>query len=63
MNQHAITSFVVRFQKSSNQVQNNDGHFRIKVTHVQQEEELTFESLEDVFQYMKKSVEHMEQDS
>ncbi|MBB6454170.1 hypothetical protein HNQ94_002621 [Salirhabdus euzebyi] len=55
MNQQAITSFVVRFQ-SNNGKDSKQPHYRIKVTHVQNEQEMTFENLEDAFHYMKESV-------
>lgn len=50
MSNQAVTSFVVRFQRRSTD-------YRIKVTHVQKETDVTFERIEDVFQYIEQELE------
>ncbi|WP_159462106.1 hypothetical protein [Salirhabdus sp. Marseille-P4669] len=55
MNTQNVTSFVVRFQKQTDL-------YRIKVTHVQKEEEWTFERMEDVFEFMKNQIDEAYED-
>ncbi|KGP71088.1 hypothetical protein [Pontibacillus yanchengensis] len=53
MNQ-PVASFVVRCHTVTNP--GKDMCYRIKVTHVQREDEVTFESFDEAFDYMKSSV-------
>lgn len=53
-----IASFVVRFQLSGEQKEIGEKLWRIKVTHVQNERETLFESIEDAMFYMKELVEN-----
>jgi hypothetical protein len=48
-----IASFVVRIQLSSVEKGPRRRQWRIKVTHVQEESESLFESMEDAMEYMK----------
>ncbi|MDR4948982.1 hypothetical protein [Neobacillus cucumis] len=52
-----IASFVVRIQLSSVENGPSRKQWRIKVTHVQEESESLFESLEDAMEYMKNTAE------
>lgn len=51
-----IASFVVRFHAAPEDAQYDDQRYRIKVTHVQNEIEMTFESFEQAMEYMKDSL-------
>lgn len=53
MDQKQIASFVVRFQLAGFEKDTGNKQWRIKVTHVQDERETLFESMEDAFLYMK----------
>jgi hypothetical protein len=55
MNQ-LITSFVVRCHV----IDSHQRDYRIKLTHVQGEQELSFDSFEEAMNYMKKKVEGLE---
>jgi hypothetical protein len=55
MNQ-LITSFVVRCHV----IDSHQRDYRIKLTHVQGEQELSFDSFEEAMNYMKKTVEGLE---
>lgn len=48
-----IASFVVRFQLAAVEKETGNKQWRIKVTHVQDEQETLFDSIEDAFLYMK----------
>ncbi|WP_407271750.1 hypothetical protein [Radiobacillus sp. PE A8.2] len=54
MNQ-PITSFIVRFHKveSNDDLENN---YRIKITHVQRDREISFDTFEEAMKYMKQEV-------
>lgn len=54
-----IASFVVRFHIAHTESQSDEKQYRIKVTHVQDEIETTFESFEEAMKFMKMSVEHL----
>ena len=57
MDKYQIASFVVRFQIAAVEKDTGRKHWRIKVTHVQEERETLFESVEEAMEYMKKMVE------
>jgi iron-sulfur cluster repair protein YtfE (RIC family) len=64
LSQQAVVSFVVRFHKKPiEDLIQTSPLYRIKVTHVQQEKEITFEDLEEVFTYMKEQLEQLDNDS
>jgi Lhr-like helicase len=52
-----ITSFIVRFQATDLIEASTEKQWRIKVTHVQEDYENLFNSIEDAMQFMKKRVE------
>ncbi|MEH7331309.1 hypothetical protein V7161_01475 [Neobacillus drentensis] len=52
-----IASFVVRFQLAAIEKENGKKKWRIKVTHVQEERETLFESIEDAMTFMKSMAE------
>jgi hypothetical protein len=52
-----ITSFIVRFQATDVLEESNEKQWRIKVTHVQEDYENLFNSIEDAMEFMKKRVE------
>lgn len=54
-----IASFVVRFQLAAIEKETGEKQWRIKVTHVQLEEETLFESMDEAFDYMKKIAEYV----
>ncbi|KGX87871.1 hypothetical protein [Pontibacillus marinus] len=54
-----IASFVVRFHASLEEGE-EDQRYRIKVTHVQNEVEMTFESFDQAMNYMKNSLDGVE---
>lgn len=52
-----IASFVVRFQLASVEKETGKKQWRIKVTHVQEEWETLFETIEEATTFMKSMVE------
>lgn len=48
-----IVSFVVRFQLAGDQTEAGKKRWRIKVTHVQKDQEQLFETIEEAMVYMK----------
>ena len=52
-----IASFVVRFQLAAVEKETGKKQWRIKVTHVQEERETLFDSIEEVTAFMKSMVE------
>jgi hypothetical protein len=57
MDTKQITSFIVRFQLTDIEEESNEKHWRIKVTHVQDEYENLFQSIEEAMLFMKQKVE------
>jgi len=57
MNQ--ITSFVVRFQLTAVEKEADRKQWRIKVTHVQEDRETLFESIEEAMEFMKEMAEEV----
>lgn len=57
MDTKQITSFIVRFQLTDRIEETKEKQWRIKVTHVQDEHENLFESIDDAMIFMKKMVE------
>jgi len=51
-----IASFVVRFHEAMENEVEEERRYRIKVTHVQNENEMTFESFDEAMNYMKGSL-------
>lgn len=51
-----VASFIIRFQLTDVDKSTNKKSWRIKVTHVQEDDETFFESIEDVTIFMKKIV-------
>lgn len=56
MEQSQIASFVIRFHLAEVDKETNKKNWRIKVTHVQKDEETLFETIEDATHFMKKIV-------
>lgn len=54
--QSQIASFVVRFHLADVDRESNKKSWRIKVTHVQKDEETFFETIEEATDFMKKVV-------
>lgn len=52
-----IASFVVRFQLAAVEKESGRKHWRIKVTHVQENRETLFESIEDAMEFMQEMAE------
>jgi hypothetical protein len=52
-----IASFVVRFQLAAVEKETGKKQWRIKVTHVQEEQETLFETIEEATAFMKSMVE------
>jgi hypothetical protein len=52
-----IASFVVRFQLAAVEKESGRKHWRIKVTHVQEDRETLFESIEDAMEFMQEMAE------
>ena len=52
-----IASFVVRFQLTAVDKETGEKNWRIKVTHVQEERETLFETIEEATAFMKSMVE------
>jgi hypothetical protein len=57
MDTKQITSFIVRFQLTDLLEEKNEKQWRIKVTHVQEDNENLFDSIEDAMIFMKNRVE------
>lgn len=57
MDSKHVASFIVRFQLTDVREAVNEKQWRIKVTHVQEEYENLFASIEDAMLFMKKKVE------
>lgn len=57
MESKQISSFIVRFQVTDFNEESNGKQWRIKVTHVQEDKENLFNTIEDAMQFMKKRVE------
>jgi hypothetical protein len=57
MESKQISSFIVRFQVTDLNVESNEKQWRIKVTHVQEDNENLFNTIEEAMQFMKKRVE------
>ncbi|HYK73382.1 MAG TPA: hypothetical protein VEV44_09710 [Pseudoneobacillus sp.] len=57
MDTKQIASFIVRFQLTDRIEETKEKQWRIKVTHVQDEHENLFESIDDAMIFMKKMVE------
>jgi hypothetical protein len=53
-----IASFVVRFQLAAVEKGTGKKQWRIKVTHVQEDRETLFETIEEATAFMKSMVEH-----
>jgi hypothetical protein len=53
MELNQIASFVVRFQLAAVEKETGKKQWRIKVTHVQEERETLFESIEEAMAFMK----------
>ena len=58
MESKQIASFVVRFQLAGGQHDKGKKQWRIKVTHVQKDQEQLFESIEEAMAYMKVKAEN-----
>ncbi|MGG0719161.1 hypothetical protein ABE096_16415 [Robertmurraya massiliosenegalensis] len=56
MEQTQIASFIVRFHLSEVEQDSYRKKWRIKVTHVQENEEMLFETIEEATHFMKKIV-------
>jgi hypothetical protein len=52
-----IASFVVRFHLAAIEMETGKKQWRIKVTHVQEDRETLFESMEEAFMFMKEIAE------
>ncbi|CAG9607354.1 hypothetical protein [Pseudoneobacillus rhizosphaerae] len=59
MESKQISSFIVRFQVTDFNEESNEKQWRIKVTHVQEDNENLFNTIEDAMQFMKKRVEDL----
>ncbi|MGG1676730.1 hypothetical protein ACIFOT_13420 [Neobacillus sp. NRS-1170] len=57
MDTKQIASFVVRFQLAAVEKETGKKQWRIKVTHVQEERETLFESIEEAMTFMKSMAE------
>jgi hypothetical protein len=57
MESKQISSFIVRFQVTDLNEVSNEKQWRIKVTHVQEDNENLFNTIEEAMQFMKKRVE------
>ncbi|WP_075981498.1 hypothetical protein [Bacillus massilinigeriensis] len=56
MEQNQIASFIIRFHLAEVDETTNEKKWRIKVNHVQSEQETFFESFEEAMKYMKRVV-------
>lgn len=54
---NSITSFVVRFQMAGVERETGERQWRIKVTHVQDDRETLFQSIEEAMMFMKEIAE------
>jgi hypothetical protein len=54
-----IASFVVRFQLAAIEKETGKKQWRIKVTHVQEERETLFESVEEAMEFMQEMAEDL----
>jgi hypothetical protein len=57
MESKQISSFIVRFQVTDFNEESNEKQWRIKVTHVQEDNENLFNTIEDAMQFMKMRLE------
>lgn len=53
MELNQIASFVVRFQLAAIEKETGEKQWRIKITHVQEERETLFESIEEAMNFMR----------
>ncbi|MFT9597922.1 hypothetical protein [Mesobacillus sp.] len=51
-----VTSFVLRFQLADIEMDSGRKYWRVKVTHVQEEKEAVFDSVESAMEYIKEIV-------
>ena len=51
-----VTSFVLRFQLTDIEMDSGKKYWRVKVTHVQEEKEAVFDSVESAMDYIKEIV-------
>ncbi|MBT2640631.1 hypothetical protein J7I80_00155 [Bacillus sp. ISL-41] len=51
-----VTSFVLRFQLTDIEMDSSRKYWRVKVTHVQEEKEAVFDSLESAMKFIKEIV-------
>lgn len=56
LEQNQIASFIVRFHLADIDMESNRKSWRIKVTHVQKDEETLFASIEEATVFMKKVI-------
>ena len=57
MELNQLASFIIRFHLAELDEGTSNKHWRIKVTHVQQESETLFKTIEEAMEYMKTIVE------
>jgi hypothetical protein len=57
MESNQVASFVVRFHLANKEESTGKKYWRIKVTHVQEELETMFETIEEVLIFMKEAME------
>lgn len=48
-----VTSFVLRFQLTDIEMESGQKYWRVKVTHVQEEKEAVFDSVESAMEFIK----------
>lgn len=58
MEQTQIASFVIRFHLAEVNEKTNKKRWRIKVTHVQEDDEMLFETVEEATLYMQRIVDN-----
>ena len=51
-----VTSFVLRFQLTDIEMDSGKKYWRVKVTHVQEEKEAVFDSVESAMEFIKEIV-------
>jgi hypothetical protein len=51
-----VTSFVLRFQLADIENETGKKYWRVKVTHVQEEKEALFESIDEAMSFIKETV-------
>ncbi|CAM3776915.1 hypothetical protein [Mesobacillus thioparans] len=56
MGMQQVTSFVLRFQLTDIEVGSGKKYWRVKVTHVQDEKEALFQSIDEAMAYIKEIV-------